>query len=69
MYDSDWAEKREASLFRRQDVSYFWEEHPAPGMTETQIVERYDQPISRTQWQFAPRQEFMTIDAVERGDV
>jgi CRISPR system Cascade subunit CasD len=69
MPDSAWAEKRETSFFHREDSCYFWEKHPAPGMAETQIVERYDQPISRIQWQFVPRQEFMMIDAVERGDV
>jgi CRISPR system Cascade subunit CasD len=69
MVNSAWAEKRESSLFCREEICYFWEEHPALGMAETQIVERYDQPISRTQWQFVPRQEFMMIDAVERGDI
>jgi len=68
MYHSEWAEKRELSLFCQEDAVYFWEDHPMPGMEETQMTERYDQPLCRTQWQFAPRQEFMLVEAVERGD-
>lgn len=69
MYQSEWAEKREQNLFSQGAPIYFWEDHPVPGMEETQVTERYDQPISRTQWQFVPRREFMLIDTVERGDV
>lgn len=67
MYDSEWAAKRETKLFNQETVSYFWEEHSVPGMDETQVVERYDQPISRTQWQFVPRREHMAIEDAKGG--
>lgn len=66
MYQPKWAEKREQALFRQGTAIYFWEDHPEPGMEETQVTERYDQPISRTQWQFVSRREFMMVDTVGR---
>lgn len=68
MYQSEWAEKREQNLFSQGVATYFWEDHQLPGMEETQVVERYDQPISRIQWQFVPRREFMMVDTVKGGD-
>lgn len=69
MYQSEWAEKMENDLFRQGTAIYFWGNHPMPGMEETQVTERYDKPISRTQWQFVPRREFMMVDSVEKeGD-
>jgi len=68
MYNSDWAKGRELDLFGCGSVAYFWEKHPTPGMEETQMTERYDQPLCRKQWQFAPRQEFMRVETGERGD-
>ena len=65
---SEWAKNREIELFCQKIVTYFWDDHPMPGMKETQIVERYDQPLCRKQWQFAPRQEFMLVETAGRGD-
>jgi CRISPR system Cascade subunit CasD len=68
-HDPDGATRRESKLFSHETVNYFWEDHSAPGMDEMQVVERYDQPLSRTQWQFAPRREHMAIIDVKGGAV
>jgi CRISPR system Cascade subunit CasD len=42
-------------------VRYYWE-NEAGDMTPQQTHERYDEPISRTRWQFAPRKEYLMTE-------
>lgn len=53
--------------FRLPDAceAYAWEEHPAPGMEETMITERTDDPLDRRRWHFAARREFMLAQSRE----
>lgn len=51
----------------RNSIRYFWEGSPqeqggmVPGMAWDQIVPRYDICGNRRQWQFRPREEFMSF--------
>ncbi|WP_419644377.1 type I-E CRISPR-associated protein Cas5/CasD [Thiolapillus sp.] len=40
---------------------YYWEAGMKPGMVHDYQAPRYDQPISRQHWQFAPRDEFVCL--------
>lgn len=40
---------------------YFWEQGMNSGMTAMLTQTRYDQPVSRARWQFAPRQELVSM--------
>lgn len=40
---------------------YYWEEMDNTGLTEQYRVSRYDQPISRKRWQFASRDEYVSL--------
>lgn len=42
---------------------YYWEAGMEAGMEHDYHVPRYDQPISRQRWQFAPRDEFVSLGA------
>lgn len=44
----------------RQPVRYYWE-GDAGDLTAQQILMRNDQPLSRSRWQFAQREEHLTI--------
>lgn len=55
---SDYPQK---TLFE-SNVSYFWEEGVTSGFKTLQIVERYDQPLSRKRWQFTSRKEYMAVE-------
>lgn len=60
------AARKERGLFEGEAILYFWEEHPNPGLRQTQRTERYDQPLNREHWYFLPRQEYMAYEALER---
>ena len=40
---------------------YYWEAGMNPGMDHDYQTPRYDQPLSRQRWQFAPRDEFVFL--------
>ncbi len=40
---------------------YYWEAGMNPGMDHDYQTPRYDQPLSRQRWQFAPRDEFVCL--------
>ncbi len=44
---------------RRSHIRYFWEAGIDSGIPHDYRVPRYDQPLSRQRWQFAPRDEFI----------
>ena len=54
------ADYPEKMLFEKK-ISYFWEEGVESGLDFLQIVERYDQPLSRKRWQFEARKEYMAV--------
>lgn len=57
----------------RNSTRYFWEGSPqpnggmVPGMAWDQIVPRYDHCGNRRQWQFRPREEFMSFGERKAG--
>lgn len=51
-------EKKILSYFVNQEEFYFWESTQAAGMEPAQIVDRYDQVLSRERWQFGSRKEY-----------
>lgn len=46
----------------RSVVSYAWESCGHSGMREALRAPRYDDPISRTRWQFASREEYVLLE-------
>lgn len=46
----------------KNEISYYWEEN-VTDLESNLTITRYDQPISRTRWQFAPRQEYKSFSA------
>ncbi len=44
-----------------QQPRYYWETGMNPGMAHDFQSPRYDQPLSRQRWQFAPRDEFIRL--------
>lgn len=70
--EPDWLRKsfnqyRQKSLFDEKGISYFWEEGIDSGFNTLQIVERYDQPVSRKRWQFTYRHECMSLEKQEEA--
>lgn len=65
-FSSEWAAQKERRIFANEGIWYFWEEHPNPGLRQTQRTERYDQPLNRMHWYFLPRQEYMGYETLER---
>jgi CRISPR system Cascade subunit CasD len=56
------AEKRHLNVSRDSEfASYAWESCDHSGMRETLRAPRYDDPLSRTRWQFASREEHVFL--------
>jgi CRISPR system Cascade subunit CasD len=54
---ADYMHDAEEEYLPNERVSYAWEGHPAPGLEETLITERTDEPLDRRRWHFAVRRE------------
>ncbi|WP_374337475.1 type I-E CRISPR-associated protein Cas5/CasD [Leeia sp.] len=50
------------ALYSKTPARYYWDERiTAAGMDQQLVQTRHDQPLSRTRWQFAPRQEHVYL--------
>ena len=49
------------SVFETSHTRCYWEAGMNPGMDHDYQTPRYDQPLSRQRWQFAPRDEFVCL--------
>lgn len=47
--------------FSKETATYYWEENAVMNIKPLHITERYDSPVSKTKWQFAPRKEYMAL--------
>ena len=56
-------------VFHCKTKHYYWEEEMVSGLDPLQKVVRYDQPISRSRWQFQMRDEYMAIEQEQREEV
>jgi len=68
----DWVvqsfEKYSKQMFHGETKHYYWEEGMVSGLDPLQITSRYDQPISRSRWQFQMRDEYMAIEREEQKE-
>lgn len=55
------------NFFRAETTHYYWEEGMVSGVEPLQKTARYDQPISRSRWQFKMRDEYLAV--VQREEV
>ena len=55
-------------VFHSKTKHYYWEEEMVSGLDPLQKTVRYDQPISRSRWQFQMRDEYMAIEQEQREE-
>lgn len=60
---STWPTAEDRYAFRPSAPRYYWEEGMEAGMAASFQLERHDQPLSRTRWQFEPRREYVFLAA------
>ena len=56
-------------FFQGKTKLYYWEEGMPSGLKPLQKSVRYDEPISRSRWQFKMRDEYMAIEHEQREEV
>ena len=54
-------------FFQGKTKQYYWEDGMSSGIDPLQKTTRYDEPISRSRWQFKMRDEYMAIEQ-EQGE-
>ena len=60
-----WPSQADTRVLRPSTARLCWEEGMASGMAEGMQIMRHDQPLSRRRWQFAPRREWVCLNAEE----
>jgi CRISPR system Cascade subunit CasD len=58
-----WPSQADKRVLRLYPARFYWEEGMASGMAEEMQIMRHDQPLSRRRWQFAPRREWVCLNA------
>jgi CRISPR system Cascade subunit CasD len=61
-----WPGKLDQYYLRTDAPRYYWEDGIAAGMAATMTVTRYDAPLSRSKWQFLPRNEQVLIEEKDK---
>lgn len=57
-----WPTRSDHRFLRPGPARYYWEDGMQAGMTPSFDTVRYDQPLSRRRWQFAPRREQVFLE-------
>lgn len=57
----EWPAATDRQVFGLRQLRYYWEDGMEAGMAPNFETQRYDQPLSRRRWQFAPRREWVAL--------
>ena len=60
-----WPSPADTRVLRPSKPRLYWEDGMASGVAENMQLMRHDQPLSRRRWQFAPRREWVCLNAEE----
>jgi CRISPR system Cascade subunit CasD len=58
-----WPSPADKRVLRPSTARFYWEEGMSSGLAEDMQIMRHDQPLSRRRWQFAPRREWVCLNA------
>lgn len=60
-----WPSQADKRVLRPSMARLYWEDGMESGMAEDMQIMRHDLPLSRRRWQFAPRREWVCLNAEE----